>query len=265
MRILFLGTGAADWPDPGAKVNGGRRYASLRLYDNILIDCNERTLEAIDEFCVDVNKLTDIVISHPHGDHFNFEAIEKIAVKRSGELAPLQLWVNKKATERAVPTISKGRLVVNPYLPGDSFKCTGADFLTLPANHSLEIPGELAAHLVITTQSGEKLYYALDGSWLPKQSWGMLRKLNQPMDYIIWEMTCGDLDDWRLFEHCNLGMIAIMSAAFHNFGVAKPDTVMFASHIMMGACGNMEALRKTALDKGFIVAEDGMYYDSNNK
>ena len=74
MRILFLGTGAADWEDPGKHVNGGRRFTSQLLDETILLDCGPMTWEAIEEFGVDVDKLTDIVIGHPHSDHFNVAA-----------------------------------------------------------------------------------------------------------------------------------------------------------------------------------------------
>ena len=71
MQILFLGTGAADWPNPGPKVGKGRRFSSLLLNQTILIDCGPMALDAIREFDVNVNLITDIVIGHGHGDHIN--------------------------------------------------------------------------------------------------------------------------------------------------------------------------------------------------
>ncbi|NLF60023.1 MAG: MBL fold metallo-hydrolase, partial [Lentisphaerae bacterium] len=82
MHLLFLGTGAADWPDPGVSVKNGRRFASLLLEQHILVDCGPMTLGAVEEFRVDVNQLTDIIIGHPHGDHFDFRTVCELARRR---------------------------------------------------------------------------------------------------------------------------------------------------------------------------------------
>ena len=79
MQILFLGTGAADWPNPGPKVGKGRRFSSLLLNQTILIDCGPMALDAHREFDVNVNLITDIVIGHGHGDHINMPIILEIA------------------------------------------------------------------------------------------------------------------------------------------------------------------------------------------
>ena len=266
MRILFLGTGAADWENPGKHVNGGRRFTSQLLEESILLDCGPMTWEAIKEFGVDINKLTDIVIGHPHGDHFNVDVIAKIATERDKSLPPLRLHVNKKATERVnLSPEAAARLQVIGFEPGDVFECNGYAFEAFLSNHLLEIEGELATFLFITTPSGERLFYALDGSWLPKEAWWRLRKMDTPFDYIIWDMTCGTLDDWRLFEHCNLNMIATMTRVFKNYNVAKKDAVVFASHVMKAACGDMDRLRAAVKAEGIVLAEDGLIYDSNSK
>lgn len=264
MKILFLGTGAADWPNPGKSVCDGRRFCSLRLNGNILIDCGPMTLDAIDEFGVDCSKLTDIVISHPHEDHFNMPVIEAVALRRPEDLPPLRLHVNCKAVERAIPSSQHAaeRLTVSGFVPGDSFQCDGASFYAMPANHHMEVPGELAAHFAVKTDAGETLFYQLDGSWLPSRTWGMLRGLHHPFDYIIWELTCGVTDDWRLFEHSNLAMLKIEAAVFRKYGVATPATVMFCSHMARTLCPQHTFFAQQLAAQGYILAKDGMNYDS---
>ena len=264
MRILFLGTGAADWEDPGKHVNGGRRFTSQLLEESILLDCGPMTLEAIEEFGVDVNKLTDVVIGHPHRDHFDVPVITKVALARDKSLPPLRLHVNRKATERVkLSPEAAARLEVFGFEPGDKFECNGFKFEAVLSNHLLEIEGELATFLCITTPADEHLFYALDGSWLPKEAWRKLRSMETPFDYIVWDMTCGTLDDWRLFEHSNLNMITTMTRVFKNYNVATKDVVIFASHVMKEACGDMERLRADVKAAGVVLAEDGLLYDSN--
>lgn len=115
MELHFLGTGAADWPDPGHQVGDGRRFASLLLDKSLLLDCGPMTLAAINEFQVDVNLLSNIIIGHPHGDHFDFQVICALASRRRKDAPPLQLHLNSVACSRAqVPPELCGRLQVIP-------------------------------------------------------------------------------------------------------------------------------------------------------
>ena len=262
MHILFLGTGAADWPNPGAHVNGGRRFSSLLLDNSILIDFNAMSMDAVREFKVDANRITDIVVSHPHGDHFDLKTIEELAMLRDASLPPIVIHVNVKAIERSQPSSeASARLKFAGYLPGDCFDCHGYAFESYAANHALEVPGELAAHLVATCPSGERLFYTLDGSWFPSRTWNQLRKA-KPVDVVVWEMTCGTLYDWRVCEHCNLAMIACEAKFLATFGFLKPGIPMLCSHIMRAACGDMGQMRREVNEAGFMVAEDGMCFST---
>ena len=266
MQILFLGTGAADWPNPGAHSNGGRRLSSLLLDDSILIDFNDMSMDAVREFRVDANRITDVVIGHPHGDHFGMKAIEELAALRDASLPPLAVHVNTKALERSQPSSEAiaSRLELKGYLPGDAFDCHGYHFESYAANHALEVPGELAAHLVCTCPSGERLFYTLDGSWFPSRTWIQLRKA-KPVDIVVWELTCGTLYDWRVCEHCNLDMIVIEARFLQTFGFLKPGIPMLCSHIMRTACGDTPQLRKDVNEAGFMLAEDGMRFSTNGE
>ena len=55
MKILFLGTGAADFPSE--KCENFRRTSSALIDDIILIDPGPWVLDAIEEFKVDTKKI----------------------------------------------------------------------------------------------------------------------------------------------------------------------------------------------------------------
>ena len=138
MQILFLCTGAADWPNPGPKVGKGRRLSSLLLNQTILVDCGPMALDAIREFDVNVNLITDIVIGHGHGDHINMPTILEIAKLRQEGLPPLRLHVNKgtAAIRCKVPEDCAKLLEVMPFMPGDTFTCgENTVFKAYPARH----------------------------------------------------------------------------------------------------------------------------------
>ena len=102
MKLHFLGTGAADWPDPGKNVGDGRRLTSMVVNDSLMIDCGSMTMEAIDEFKVDVNKINHVLISHPHEDHFDMAQLCGIASRRDAALPPLKIIVIQKGIPCAV-------------------------------------------------------------------------------------------------------------------------------------------------------------------
>lgn len=262
MKLQFLGTGAADWPNPGPKVGPGRRFCSQCLNGRVLLDCGPMALDAMDEFRLDPTALSDVVISHPHGDHYDFPVIAAIAARREPAAEPLVLHLNAAAAKalcKQQPAIPDN-LHLAPFVPGDVFTCGDLQFHALPANHRLERAGELAAHFYIESAQQETLFYALDGAWLLKDTWGFLK--TKRLDLIIWELTCGDKDDWRVFEHCNLAMLKIMTKVFRNYGLLKPDTQMFCSHLARTLCPDQANFAPYLAEQGYVLAWDGMCVDT---
>ncbi|HPY90765.1 MAG TPA: MBL fold metallo-hydrolase [Lentisphaeria bacterium] len=259
MHLLFLGTGAADWPDPGVSVKNGRRFASLLLEQHILVDCGPMTLGAVEEFRVDVNQLTDIIIGHPHGDHFDFRTVCELARRRQRQLPPLRLHINAVAMSRATPPPElHGRLVTMPYSPGETLICPDLTVQALAANHNCDY-GEKAAYLLFTNAAGETLFYALDGAWLPTSTWGFLRRRPEPLTAIIWDLTCGDSDDWRVCEHCNLAMVKAMTRVLRAHSKAiGPETTLFCSHLARALCPEHSFFAPQLASQGYVLAYDGM-------
>ena len=144
MEILFLGTGAADWPAPGKKVGNGRRCSSLLLDRHILIDCGHQAADAVEEFGVDVDELTDVIISHPHSDHLDILELEKILRRRSEGLPPVMVHVNRTMGCALIPWHSQKLLHLRVYSVDESFDCGAVRIQALPANHMNDMPGSVA-------------------------------------------------------------------------------------------------------------------------
>ena len=79
MKLLFLGTGAADWP---LKKKEGmtefRRLSSLLIDDVLLIDPGPQVLEALLEYGKDASNIKYIINTHKHSDHINIGTLEKL-------------------------------------------------------------------------------------------------------------------------------------------------------------------------------------------
>src|SRR5690554_7093623 len=74
MSVLCLGSGAADWDaneyptDKQILLSGAYRgQSSILINNSILVDCGVTVPAALDIFGIDVNGITDIVITHTHG------------------------------------------------------------------------------------------------------------------------------------------------------------------------------------------------------
>ena len=132
MKILFLGTGAADWQKE--KMSGEhRRNASLLIDDILLIDPGPGVLDAAKEFSVDLSKIRYVLCTHTHADHFNASTLKE-----------LQKY---------------GAVFIT--VPQGEVKRTG-DYKVhaLKANHSID-----ATHYIIS-RGRKRIFYGLDGAWL---------------------------------------------------------------------------------------------------
>ena len=74
--ILFLGTGAGDWPKtvpPEEQEYTGnrdyRRFSAALVNDNILIDFGPTLSSSLVAFQVDAQAFTDVLLTHSHWDH----------------------------------------------------------------------------------------------------------------------------------------------------------------------------------------------------
>ncbi|MBR0460303.1 MAG: MBL fold metallo-hydrolase [Victivallales bacterium] len=263
MKLQFLGTGAADWPNPGKDVGHSRRYSSMILDGNVMIDCGPMTVDAIEEFGVEVNALSCVVISHPHSDHLNFKQVTEIARRRSKKLPPLELYLNKLFVELARVRLCGERVEVKGFQQTDHFHAGGCEFRSFPANHMSEMNAPVASHLVITNAEERTLFYQLDGSWLPPEVWKYLfrewhPKTDKALDAIIWELTCGNQVDWRQFEgHANFAMVREMTAVLREYGIVGTRTRMFCTHIAKFIEDDHESLQ-AAITPNYTLAYDGL-------
>lgn len=174
MKILFLGTGAADFPSE--KCKGFRRTSSALIDDRILIDPGPWALDAIEEYGIDVKKIKYVLVTHIHEDHFNQATLDYLTQNgaRLIEIAPLE------------------NVVLDDYT-----------ILGLPANHTVPCTHFIFEH------EGKRLFYGLDGAWLNFEEIDAIWK--KGVDLAVFDGTIGFIEgDWRVFEHNSLNMVIEM-------------------------------------------------------
>lgn len=111
MKILFLGTAACDYsPELNGKFKekfdfDARRSSCALINDTVLVDCGDHTVDSLRIAETDVSKITDILITHLHSDHFNVQNIKHIASLTKNKL---RLWIRKDAK---IPKIGNVEIV----------------------------------------------------------------------------------------------------------------------------------------------------------
>ena len=219
MKILFLGTGAADFPQDKTGVVGFRRTASVLIDEKILIDPGPWVLDAIEEYGVDVSKIKYILNTHLHDDHYCQKTVDYLVSQGA----------------QFIETKDKDVLTLDEYTV-EAYK----------GNHTIEV-----CHFII--KDGKKcLFYALDGAWLQYEEILAVWK-NKP-DLAVFDATVGFIEkDWRVFEHNNLQMVIEMKKSIDT------DIKQYViSHMAYTLHTDHDTLSAEMEKHGFVTAYDGL-------
>ena len=183
MKILFLGTGAADYNEKHREMIGYRRNSSALVDECILIDPGPCIPDAIASFGVDISKIKYVINTHPHKDHYNEQTVD---------------WLQNAGAELIAVPCEESRIL-------GKYKVTA-----LVGNHSVPV-----RHFIID-DGKSKLFYGLDSAWLLYNEIQAIKASG--IDLAVLDGTIGFIDgDYRVFEHCNMEMIVTMKASLDRY------------------------------------------------
>ena len=244
MKIQFIGTGAADydWSCYGAP--GVMGSTVTLIDDHILMDCGPTAFQALKRYQADIDRITDIVITHSHSDHFDVENLKKVC---SG--SEICLWGSGNVCRKAASFCKTQTLHY-----GMNFQIGRYDFLALEANHAVEDPTEETFLYLI---SGEKtLFYALDTGYLASKAHRLLGKTH--IDGAIWDATMSEPGDWRLFYHTDGQMFNIQRRLLERTGNMTSATKVWFNHRARTLWPQeLELQRKIAARENVLLAVEG--------
>ena len=252
MNLLFLGTCACDYsPKLKTELNDkfdfdARRSSSALLNGHVLIDCGDHTLDSLRIAGIDKSKITDVVITHLHHDHFRADHIEYIAGQTESKL---RLWVRADAILPDIKNVDVIRIKpLSTYELDGDMKITG-----LRANHD---ENSYPQYLYIEDKY-KKLLYATDGAWFISETYYWLR--NKSVDTLIIDATCGDyIGDYRMAEHNSIPIIRMMLPSLKTWGVVGDKTKIYLTHIAPSLHKPHEEIVKSVKNDGICVAFDGL-------
>lgn len=260
MRIVTLGTGAADhhWNKIGSP--GVRGSASTLIDEHILVDCGKTGVSNLTRANIQPGQITDLLITHSHIDHFDLGQIQQLIESRSSNQKPLNIWGSTQRINALEKEITlEGKFVPHIIKAADIFQIKLCQVTVLPANHPLGDPQEQAFNFLFHTPHGNILY-ALDGAWMLKQARDLIGKT--PLHMIFWDATMSKAGDWRIFEHNDLEMIGLMMQSLKKSGCVIDQTICVLSHIARTLWpADLNEAEKLAKDRGWVLAADGMSFE----
>lgn len=249
-EFLFLGTGAADW-NIEEKGDFFRRNSAALVNDSLMIDCGKHIFdfaESIDKKEL-YNHVTDIIITHNHGDHVCRESILKLAQSQKIRLGCDRQIMNLVGENPNIEFVQ--------FKPFEEQKLGEYNITPLLANHDVVADGEaFAFHYIIETSDGKKIFYGLDGAWFLNPSWQVMKK--HKFDIMIFDCTVGDSHDWRIFEHNTIPMLRTMIKEIQEQKLVKDDGKLIASHMARTLHGSHEETENILKKIGVLTAYDGL-------
>lgn len=243
-----MGTGAADGihAEFGDFSDRNMRRCSAALLDgHVLLDCGPHIMNALESAGVDPGAITDVVLTHLHGDHFSPENVAKIAAAGEREL---HLWFREGGD---VPAMEGCRLHPMPLFA--ACERDGYTFTGVPANHD---PQTHPQHLFVERE-GKKLYYGTDGAWMLYETVQYLQ--NKRCDAAVLDCTVGDYaGDYRMGEHNSIPMVRLMKASMLTLGIIREDSGVYLTHMAMCLHKGHEETAAACAGDGITVAYDGL-------
>ena len=250
MKLLFLGTGAADWdPDP-QNTEGIRRMSSAMVDDDLLIDVAPASYKFFKHLGKDESKITKRILTHSHEDHLSPRDLSGFA-----SLGSVKFWCHEGVQEK-LANMNISNLEVYTLSPFAKVKEGNYTITPLPANHWVEDTCEVAFHYIIE-KDGKKLFYGCDGGWFLDRTWCCIRE--QKFDCAVLECTVGDDNfNWRIGSHNGISMVRLLAGTMRKNGILGDNSKLLVSHMAKTLHDSIENTEKKLEKYGITAAFDGL-------
>lgn len=250
MELLFLGTGAADWEISNR--NGFFRRNSAALLDgSLMLDCGEHIFDFVEceGDCGLYERVSDVIITHDHSDHYCPESVRKLAESRKIRVGCDKAVANKIGEHPNIEFVM--------FKPFEKYSMGGFEITPVLANHDIVANGDnFSFHFIVENSEGKKLFYGLDGAWLLRPTWEEMKK--HKFDIMVFDCTVGDFADWRLFEHNTIPMLRHMMKEVNEKSLVAEGGVLIASHLARTLHVSHEETAAILKELGMVTAYDGM-------
>lgn len=282
MKIVFLGTSAAEWyPSPWCRCRhckaaresenekDKRACSSIWLEPGVLVDIPPDIASSASRFRVDLSSLRAILVTHPHDDHLYPRFLAQRWTPKNPkeefpvagtvtELSPLPIYGSEASLEKIRSFLpmppEEIRLDLKPLkLLSWAGVCDGVKVLPLPANHMV---GTGAAFIYIIEAEGKRLLYAVDTGSLGPLAMAPLKGLK--LDAVVCEATSGLAPSPPKLEHMNLEVAKKFRLELISVGTISPETPFVLTHLSPHWFPPHSEIAEKLAPDGMIVAYDGL-------
>lgn len=262
MKLTFLGTGAADYPEtPEAFAKNAkpgeifRGLSSLLIDDALLVDCSAGTENHLKKKPGALSGVSDILISHTHTDHYRPDILRKYCGDGTFGSVPC-LGIEQNAIGKASEELGNAVRLL-PLRCFEETKIGRYTVLPLPANHSIKTDFSLVPTHFVIGDGTKTLFYGCDGAHLLCRTFDFLSHLH--LDGMILDCTFGEVPgDPRLFEHNDFENVLQMVRVFRKNGILRENGKVFLSHFSRFDHFPAKELCEKAKEHGMTAAYDGM-------
>ena len=273
----FLGTGAGDAnfgaPDTApVSPKDLRRYACNYLAPDLLIDFNDHTPGALDEYDIDPGSIEYLLVSHGHYDHFQPLEIIRFAASLPH---PLKVYGNSMVVDalefcrenvfdeesgRFVARQGSYNLEATKLALGSRIAVGEVRVTAVLSNHFMNKPYsimEQQALNFLVEVGGKKMFYGLDSSYMIPQTLALLAGTH--LDLAILDATFGPLEiDPAKSGHHNWAMLDETLVELRAAGCVDEDTIIVADHLSIGSVGPHDKVADEQAPRGITLAYDGL-------
>lgn len=281
MRIRFMGTGAATAaPLPFCRCDHCRelrekglfrRRAALLINDDLIIDFGPDVPQMAAELNIDLTKVTTILQTHSHADHFDAgHIVTRIPGYAPENLPPLTMIGSPLTMEHIREKLMREEgddadifsesacramnLFAHSATPDEMLHTCRYDILPIPVPH--DVRDGSVIYLVHDTADEKTILYATDCPPFTDEVWQTLSHFK--LDCAIMDHTYGTLPRTApCTSHMDAHQFASALCRLRKEGILKPGAPAYATHISHEAHGTVALMEAFAADNHYLLPVDG--------
>lgn len=274
MKIQYLGTAAAegipalfcqcDLCTKARKLRGKnlRGRSGMILDDSLMIDFPPDMLMYVFNLNIDLAKISDILITHTHSDHFHSAQLMMrlpgcfCHIKEGSPTVTVHGNIQTGKVLEAAQDYEFGKKIdfvkFHPITKFSTFSIGSFEITPLPARHK---PDE-DAYIYLIKKHGKVLLYANDTGIFYDEVFAYFAQEQVHINFISFDCTNGKGCEGR--SHMGMPDNAKVKERLLLQGTIDESTVCFVTHFSHNILQTHEDLEKEAQKYGFEVAYDGM-------